>query len=116
MGLPEEKRSGGNWGGRGNGGFGPASNNPMMMMMQMMMGGGPYGKGGGKGGRGEAQSLIGKTPKERLMWIGGLGDATHDKEFNKELQQFFNNKVGGCKYVQTNKMSGTAIFDTEENK
>merc|ERR1712137_1197912 len=90
-----------------------------MMMMNMMMGG-PYGKGkgkgGGGGGGGGSQSMIGKTKKELLVWIGGLGGGEKDTAFNKELQQFFNDQVGGCKYVEmSRKNSGAAIFDTEEN-
>merc|ERR1719296_202076 len=85
--------------------------------MSMMMGG-QFGKGnGGCAGKGGGKSMISATPKERLLWIGGLGEGDRDNSFNKELQQFLNDSVGGCKYVEIRrKGNGAAIFDSEENK
>merc|ERR1712238_210820 len=91
-----------------------------MMPMEMMAG--PYGhKGGGRGIRASdeyQQSPLKSCPKEQVVYISGLGDDhQHDPAFDKDLQAFLNDAIGGCSYVETGVKSGgqgAAIFDTEE--
>jgi RNA recognition motif-containing protein len=88
----------------------------MLMSMLKTMGGS---KGGGKGKGKRRHSMIGsmvKNHKDRVVWIGGLGEREkYDKEFNKQLQEFFNKKVEGCKFVQVNRNgTGAATFGTDD--
>merc|ERR1719446_630903 len=88
----------------------------MMQMMKML--GGRKGKGKGKGGRFRS-SMIGRTikkDKDRVVWIGGFKEKeTKDKELNKQLQEFINKKVEGCKFVDIGrKGSGSAIFGSSD--
>mmetsp|Transcript_133307 Transcript_133307/g.231602 ORF Transcript_133307/g.231602 Transcript_133307/m.231602 type:complete len:125 (+) Transcript_133307:68-442(+) len=84
---------------------------PMSMFMPMFMGKG-YGGGKGKGG---GKSIISKTKKDKLVWIGGISGLTEtDKELNKELKEHLN-QAGGCKYVDIGKKgTGGAVFGTAE--
>merc|ERR1719272_2195793 len=80
------------------------------------------GGGWGKGGKGKGRrrtSMIGsmvKNHKDRVVWIGGLaGMETKDKDFNKQLQEFINQKVEGCKFVDVGKSgTGGATFGTDD--
>merc|ERR1740117_1735029 len=85
-----------------------------MQMMQQMMGGG-WGKGGGKRRTSMIGSMV-KNHKDRVVWIGGLAEMeTKDKDFNKQLQEFINKKVEGCKFVDIGaKGSGAGIFGSDE--
>merc|ERR1712238_153511 len=84
----------------------------MMMKMMTMKGQGPYSKGCGKG----SQSALSRSPKEKMMWIGGLGDGS-DANLKTELQQFFNEQLGGCTNVEIRRRGqAVAVFDTQENK
>merc|ERR1712139_519730 len=87
-------------------------------MGQTMFGGGK-GKGKGKGQRRFKSSMIGrqiKQDKGRVVWIGGFKEReTKDKDLNKKLQEFINNKVEGCKFVDIfRKGSGAAVFGSED--
>merc|ERR1719453_1693696 len=91
-----------------------------MNMMKTMFGkGNGKGKGKGKGQRRFKSSMIGRTikkDKDRVVWIGGFKEReTKDKDLNKQLQEFINKKVEGCKFVDIGrKGSASAIFGTEE--
>merc|ERR1712100_167448 len=80
---------------------------------------GGKGKGGGKGFGKRRSSMIGRTIKkdqDRVVWIGGFKEReTKDKDLNKQLQEFINKKVEGCKFVDIGrKGSASAIFGSEE--
>merc|ERR1719453_898126 len=91
-----------------------------MNMMKTMFGkGNGKGKGKGKGQRRFKSSMVGrqiKQDKDRVVWIGGLKEReTKDKDLNKQLQDFINKKVEGCKFVDIGrKGSASAIFGSEE--
>merc|ERR1719337_437787 len=78
-----------------------------------------FGKGKGKGQRRFKSSMIGrqiKQDKGRVVWIGGFKEReTKDKDLNKQLQEFINKKVEGCKFVDIRrKGTGTAIFGSAD--
>merc|ERR550514_675663 len=86
----------------------------MMNVMKAMFGKGK-GKSNGKGQRRFKSSMVGrqiKQNKDRVVWIGGFKEReTKDKDLNKQLQEFINKKVEGCKFVDIGrKGSASAIF------
>merc|ERR1719456_1845830 len=86
--------------------------------MKAMFGKGK-GKSKGKGPRRFKSSMVGrqiKQDKDRVVWIGGFKEReTKDKDLNKQLQEFINKKVEGCKFVDIGrKGNGTAIFGSDD--
>merc|ERR1719215_29570 len=93
---------------------------PDMMNIMSMTGGpstrkgkgGPYGKAKGKGKKGKSMAS-GASNNMSMLMVGGLGDAT----FSEELQQYFNETVGGCMGVEI-QGGGFAMagFETEDHR
>merc|ERR1711907_661418 len=99
-------------------------------LAQKLLGGSRKGKGKGKGnrtmkgsgkGKGKGKwrrsSIVGGNVKKgKVVWIGGLKEReTKDRDLNKQLQEFINKKVEGCKFVDiSRKGSGAAVFGSED--
>merc|ERR1712087_921078 len=82
----------------------------------MGMAWGPYGGGKGKGW-GKDNGLIGRTSKDKLVWIGGFAaKETKDKDLNMELKDHINaSGASGCKFVSIgSKGHGSAVFGSAE--
>merc|ERR1712060_903829 len=88
------------------------------MGMAEMMAWGPYGGGKGRGGwGGQDKGLVGRTSKDKLVWIGGFAaKETKDKDLNRELKDHINaSGASGCKFVDIgSKGHGGAVFGSAE--
>merc|ERR1711862_353867 len=80
--------------------------------------GGGKGKRGWGGGKGGGKSLIGRTKKEKLAWVGGLPAGSASKDLNKALQEHISSASGvSSKYAEIGKNGhGAAVFKTAEDQ
>merc|ERR1719223_126753 len=78
--------------------------------------GGQKGHGKGSGKRSDWLKRNVKSCQDRVVWIGGFAEKeSKDKEFNKQLHEFINKKVEGCKFVTVGtKGQGSAVFGSDE--